>query len=155
MKIYQSKSSSSVKIMTTGVLSVLVLVTLGLVTTNESDGWIWGLVLGLIIASTVFYFYANSMNEIVVEDEGVILKKNIGQIYIPKSDIVEVTKLAQTSLTMTYGSKGVFGFIGNTMDGAISFVKDRRQMVGITTTSKKYILSSERPDELLNALRAL
>lgn len=155
MNIYQSKSSSSVKIITTGAVIVLVLVSLSLVATDGNYGVIGGLILGGIIVGTVFYFYANSLDKIIVERDGVVLKKNVGQIYIPKSEIVEVAKLTFSNLTMTYGSKGVFGFIGNTMDGSISFVKDRRCMLRISTTSKKYILSSERSDELLRAIKTL
>lgn len=85
----------------------------------------------------------------------IILKKNIGQINIPKSDILEVNRLNFSNLTMTAGSKGVFGFIGNTMDDSVSFVKDRKKMLRITTQNKKYILSSENADELVSAIKML
>jgi ribosome biogenesis GTPase A len=85
----------------------------------------------------------------------IILKKNIGQIKIPTTDILEVQKLGYSNLTMTYGSKGVFGFIGNTMDNSISFVKDRKNMIRIITKNNKYVLSSERSDELVREIKTL
>jgi len=37
---------------------------------------------------------------------------------------------------MTYGSKGVFGFIGNTMNNSASLVKDRTKITQIKTNGK-------------------
>lgn len=155
MNSFQSKSSTSVKVVTIGVLMGLAFVSLSLVIIDKNYGLIGSLVLGAIIIGALFYFYANALDKIIIEKDGVVLKKNRGRIYIPKSEIIEVEKLAYSNLTMTYGSKGVFGFIGNTMDDTVSFVKDRSHMVRITTTSKKYILSSERSDELISAISAL
>ena len=155
MNIFQSKSSTLVKVVTIGVVMALAFVSLSLVVIDKKYGLIGSLILGAIIIGALVYFYANSLDKIIVEKDGVVLKKNIGQIYIPKSDIVKVDKLAYSNLTMTYGSKGVFGFIGYTMDDTVSFVKDRNHMVRITTSSKKHILSSENIDELLSAIRAL
>jgi hypothetical protein len=56
---------------------------------------------------------------------------------------------------MTHGSKGVFGFIGNTMDNSVSFVKDRGSMIQIKTIDKKYVFSSERPDQLIKEIKTL
>ena len=100
-----------------------------------------------------FIFYANSLNKIILERDVVVLKKNIGEIKIPKSNIQEVDQLAYSNLTMTSGSNGVFGFIGKTMDNSISMVKDRKKMIRITTNNKKYILSVDRPDELVREIR--
>ncbi|EGV43221.1 hypothetical protein BZARG_1053 [Bizionia argentinensis JUB59] len=153
MSIYLSKSSVFVKIATIGTIILLAIIALTLITTNKNYGVIGGIILGILISGTVFYFYANSLDKIILEKDVIILKKNIGQINIPNSHIVEVQKLGYSNLTMTYGSKGVFGFIGNTMDDSVSFVKDRRNMIRITTKNKKYILSSERLDELVNEIK--
>ena len=108
-----------------------------------------------LIISTLAYFYANSLDKIILAKESIVLKRNIGQIIIPKADIIEVTKLDYSNLTMTFGSKGVFGFIGNTMDDSVSLVKDRKNMIRITTKNKKYILSSERSEELIREIKTL
>lgn len=155
MNIFQSKSSTAVKVVTIGVVMALAFVSLSLVVIDKKYGLIGSLVLGAIIIGALVYFYVNALDKIIIQKDGVVLKKNIGKIYIPKSDIVKVEKLAFSNLTMTFGSKGVFGFIGNTMDDTVSFVKDRNHMVRITTTSKKYIISSERYEELVSTIRAL
>jgi hypothetical protein len=54
---------------------------------------------------------------------------------------------------MTYGSKGVFGYIGNTMDDSISMVNDRKNMVRIITKEKKYTISSDRRKDLINDIK--
>lgn len=155
MDIFRSKSSLFVKIATVSVIFLLLLAVLSLIATENKYGIVGGGVLGILIVGTVVYFYANSLTRIIIEKDKIILKKIIGQIEIPKLDIFEVDKLAYSNLTMTYGSKGVFGFIGNTMDDSVSLVKDRKQMFRITTKDKRYILSSERSGELVDQMKTL
>lgn len=155
MKSYRSKSSVIVKIITSGALIILTIVALTLIAADKKYGLFGGIVLIVVILGTLIYFYSKSLNKIILEKDRIILKKNIGHINIPKSDILEVNRLSYSNLTMTFGCKGVFGFIGNTMDDSISFVKDRKKMVRITTHSKKYIFSSENADELVREIKTL
>jgi hypothetical protein len=131
------------------------MVALILLLSDKNYGLIGGIILSILIIGTVIYFYANSLNKIIVQKESIVLKKNIGQIKIHKSDILEVTRLGHSNLTMTYGSKGVFGFIGSTMDDSTSLVKDRKNMLKITTKRKEYILSSENCNELIREIKTL
>ena len=153
MYVFKSKSSGFVKVATISAMLVLTLDVASLVRLDENYGMIGGVILGTIILGTLIYFYANSLDKIILEKDGIVLKRNIGEIHIPKFDILEVHKLGYSNLTMTYGSKGVFGFIGNTMDDSISLVKDRKQMLRITTKNKKYIVSSENPDALVDHMK--
>lgn len=153
MNTYLSKSSAYVKIATLGFLILLCMVALTLITIDENYGVIGGTILSILIIGTAIYFYANSLEQIIITKNELILKKKSGKIIILKSDIIEVHKLGCSNLTMTYGSKGVFGFIGNTMDDSVSFVKDRKNMLRITTKTKKYLISSERSDELVNEIK--
>lgn len=155
MKIYLSRSSIFVKIVTIGTLILLSLVALTLMTTAKNYGVIGGTILSVLIIGTVIYFYANSLDKIILDKDALTLKKKYGQIIILKSDIIHVHKLEYSNLTMTYGSKGVFGFIGNTMDNSVSFVKDRKNMMRITTKNKKYIFSAEKLDELVSDIKML
>lgn len=155
MSTYKSKSSIFVKIVTTGTLLLAAMISMILIKKEQNYGLLGGIVLSMLIIGAVIYFYANSINKIIIEKESIVLKKNIGEIKICKSDILEVSRLAYSNLTMTYGSKGVFGFIGNTMDDSTSFVKDRRNMLKITTKTNKYILSSDHCDQLLSEIKAL
>lgn len=154
MNIYLSKSSLLVKVMTTGTLILLALAVFGLFTTDKNYGLIGGISISIVILATAIYFYAISLDRIILEQDGIVLKKNIGQIRIPNTDILEVQRLRYADIPMTYGSKGVFGFIGNTMGDDVTLVKDRKNMLRITTKNKKYILSSERADELVKEIKA-
>ncbi|MEO8773246.1 MAG: PH domain-containing protein [Gelidibacter sp.] len=153
MNVYQSKSSAFVKIATLSVVALLILVMIGLIAIDTDFGIFGRVILPMLFVGIMTYFYSNSLDEIILEEDGIVLKKNIGQIKIPKSDILEVHELAYSNLTLTYGSKGVFGFIGNTMDDSVSLVKDRKQMLRITTKEKKYILSSENSVELVKKMK--
>jgi len=155
MKTCKSKSSIFVKMATIGTLILVTMIAIMLISTDKNYGIIGGIILSSLIIGCVIYFYSNSLKKIIIEKDSIILRKNIGQIKIPKSDIVEVSRLGYSNLTMTYGSKGFFGFIGNTMDDSISLVKDRKNMIRITTKSKKYIFSSDNCDELVREMKTL
>ncbi|MBO3100013.1 PH domain-containing protein [Gelidibacter pelagius] len=153
MKNYNSKSSFSVKLITVGIVIVMGIVVFSILTLNETYGIIGGIIISIIILSALIYFYANSLRNILIGENYLTLKKNIGKIEIPFSDIIKIEKLDFSNLSMTYGSKGVFGYVGNTMDDSISMVNDRKNMVRIITNDKKYTISSERPKDLINDIK--
>lgn len=155
MTIYLSKSSVFVKIATISTLIILILVALTLMTTANNYGVIGGTVLSILIIGTVIYFYSNSLDKIILNKDALILNKNFGQIIIPRNDIIDIQKLEFSNLPMTYGSKGVFGFIGNTMDDSVSLVKDRKNMIRITTKNNKYIVSAEESNKLVSEIKTL
>lgn len=155
MTIYLSKSSVFVKIATISTLIILILVALTLMTTANNYGVIGGTVLSILIIGTVIYFYSNSLDKIILNKDALILKKNFGQIIIPKNDIIDIQKLEFSNLPMTYGSQGIFGFLGNTMDDSVSLVKDRKNMIRITTKYNKYIVSAEESDKLVSEIKTL
>ena len=138
-----------------GVVIILAVTVMALFTSNLKYGLLGAIVLSVAIAAMLFYFYANSLNKILLEKDNIVLKKNIGQIKILKADILEVNRLEYSNLPMTHGSNGVFGFIGNTMDNSFSLVKDRKSMIQITTKNKTYILRSENADDLVREIRTL
>jgi hypothetical protein len=152
MKSYDSKSSISVKLITIGIVIAMGLVLFIIFTLKATYSTISGILISLIILSTLIYFFANSLNKIVIEEKKLTLKKNIGKIEIPVSDIIKMEKLPFSNLSMTYGSNGIFGYIGNTMDDSISIVKNKKNMVKIITKDKKYIISCYRPKELINEI---
>ncbi|CAM3546822.1 PH domain-containing protein [Aequorivita lipolytica] len=153
MKNYSSKSSLSVKLITIGIVIVMGIVVLSIFTINEKYGKISGIIISLIILSTLIYFFANSLKEIIIGEKNLTLEKNIGKIEIPFSDIIKIEKLDFSNLSMTYGSKGVFGYIGNTMDDSISMVNDRKNMLRIITNEKKYTFSSDNREELISEIK--
>lgn len=105
-----------------------------------------------IVLSTAFYFYSQSLIRIQITDKILILKKNLGSIPIDFSDIKKVVKLKYADIPMTIGSKGFFGFIGRTMDGSRSFVKNRKQMVQIITSTNNYLVSCDNRDDFVREI---
>ena len=155
MNSYLSTSSTFVKIVTGGTLVLLSLIAVLLIISDNNYGLIGGIVLVIFTVGIAAYYYSNSLNEIILEKDGLILRKNFGRISISKGDISGVTRMNYSNLTMTYGSKGVFGFIGSTMDDSYSLVKDRKNMVSIKTDNKKYLVSAEEPEKLISEVRTL
>lgn len=155
MKIYSSKSSISVRLITTGILISVGILIFSLFILSEDFGMLGGIIISVILLSTLLYFYVHSLNYIIVGDKHLILEKPFVKIIIPFSDITNIEKLDYSNLSMTYGSKGVFGYIGNTMDNSTSLVKDRKNMIQVFTDEKNFIISSERSDELINDLRVM
>ncbi len=153
MKVYLSKSSKLVKLITIGLLMCSTIIVLLLLVSNENYGITTGIILSLIIIGTLTYFYSNSLKKIIIDGEKIILEKNIGEIKINISEIKEIQKLEYSNLTMTFGSKGVFGYIGNTMDDSVSLVKDRKNMIKIITLNKNYIFSAENPNDLITEIK--
>lgn len=153
MNTYLSKSSTYVKIVTIVTVILIILIIVTLIMTGNFYGLIGGMILSFSLMGAMIYFYFHSLNRVIVKEQMVVLKKNLGKIEIPFSDILEVKRLKNSALTMTTGSLGFFGFVGNTMDNSISFVKDKKNMLQILTKDKKYILSSERPDELIQEIK--
>lgn len=149
MNIYLSKSSTYVKIITMATLILLALVVMSLMISDNNYGKIGGTAIMVLTVGIAIYYYLNSLTGINVTQDSLILKKTYGQIKIPKNDIVAITKMEFSNLTMTYGSKGFFGFIGNTMDDSVSFVKDRKNIVRIKTPSKNYLVSVSEPEKLV------
>ena len=149
MRIYQSRSSGLVKVITVGTFLVLLVVALVLIFVEKRLLNISGaLLLGFILAS-IFYFWSQSIKEIMLSDTELILKKNIGRISISINEIERVVSLEYADIPMTIGSRGVFGFIGRTMDDSRSYVKDRKEMVQIVTSRRKYLISCEDSKDLV------
>ena len=153
MKSYNSKSSISVKLITIGIVIVMGIVVISIFTLNEKYGTISGIIISVVVLSSLIYFFANSLKKIIIGERSITLEKNIGKIEIPFSDIIKIEKLDFSNLSMTYGSKGVFGYIGNTMDDSINMVNDRKNMVRIITNEKKYTISSDKPKDLIKDIK--
>ena len=153
MTTYQSKSSTLVKIITISAISALLLLVISLIFIRKDFDPLTGSILGVIVFGVVFYFYGNLLKRIIITVKSIVLEKVLGKIEIKVSQIESVKKMKYSALPITVGSKGFFGFIGSTMDDSISFVKDRKKMILLTTTSKKkYLFSCDNSKELVNLL---
>lgn len=153
MSTYPSKSSNSVKVITFGGILILITVLISIVFLNQEYSLLIAIIVGASILSFFLYFFANSLNKVMLQDKSLILKKNMGKIEIAFSEIKSINTLQPTAITMTKGSKGIFGFVGTTMDGTVSLIKNRKQMILLTTTSnKKYLFSCDNKSDLVAAV---
>ncbi|MDY3338731.1 PH domain-containing protein [Riemerella anatipestifer] len=147
MKVFKSSNSTEVNIITGLTLIILSLLIVTLFYNNISEYIKFGVV--LIISLVAIYFYANSLKKVKITDKYLILQKNIGYQMIPLGDIKSVNKTEFSNLTATFSSKGFFGFNGVLMDDTVTFVNDRKNMVNISTSKKKYLLSVNTPNEFI------
>ncbi|MEO8933575.1 MAG: PH domain-containing protein [Xanthomarina sp.] len=153
MKIYTSKCSFTVKLITIGIIVSMGMLIFSISALNDNYGTLSAIILSVIILVALIYFYANSLNKIIVSEKHLTLKKPFSKIEIPLSDLIRIERLEFSNLSMTSGSQGIFGYIGNTMDGSICMVKDRKKMIRIITKEKNYTISSEKPADLINYLK--
>lgn len=152
MKTYTCSSSKLVKIITTTSFVLFVLLAFILIFAPGNLSSASGGIFLAVILSTVFYFYTQSLIRIRLDEKFLVLKKNLGSIKLPYEEIDKVVKLKYADIPMTIGSKGFFGFIGQTMDGSRSFVKDRKQMIQIISEEKKYLISCDQRDDFLQEI---
>ncbi len=153
MKTFQSKSSFEVKMITIAIIAVMGLLSFSVIVIKENPLTIIELSVGLLVAMVLFYFYAISLDKVVVNEHQIKLKKMIGNESISFSDVRKVERLAFSNLTMTIGSKGFFGYRGSTMDDSRLMVKDRSKMIRIYTVDKHYTISCEDPDTLVSEIK--
>lgn len=152
MNKFKSKSSPLVLTATIGGSIAFILIIIGIILQMNYLGvWISSLLLFVCIAIPL-YILSSSVSNIELTDKNVVINKLFGQKIIPYSTITNAKRMGFSNLTLTVGSQGFFGFVGTTMDGSSSYVKDRKKMVLIETQKGNFILSCENPEELVSEL---
>lgn len=148
--IFTSKSSKEVKIMSALSIVVLALIIGSVILMNVSG---MALVTRIIIVGLIFlaffYYFSISLNKIILSQNLIILKKNIGSEKIELNSVSKTELLAFSNLTATFSSKGFFGFNGRLMDNSKTLVNDRKKMVKIYTPTQNYIVSCDEPERLM------
>lgn len=153
MNVFLSKSSALVKVITYGFMAVVILIGISLVMSIENQGVYYGAGLTVVLLAVAFYFYTQSVVNVTLADDALVINKKFGHISLPFQSITDVEKLDFHNIVLN-GSKGVFGFIGIPMDDSFSYVKDRNKMIKIYTDQKNYLLSCESRDELIAVLKS-
>lgn len=153
MEKFSSNSSRLVKLITLSTFTLLVLVAFVLIIVEGRLGSVSGIIFLVVVMGSAFYFYSQSLKELIITDTNLILKKNLSKVVIDFEDIESVVKLKYADIPMVIGSKGVFGFLGKTMDGSTSYVKNRKKMVHIITADKKYLISCDERDAFVEKLK--
>lgn len=155
MHKFKSKSSPLVLTATIGGSIAFVLIVIGIILQMNYLGVWMSFILLFICSAITLYILSSSVSNIELTDKNVVINKLIGQKILPLSTITNVKRMGFSNLTMTVGSQGFFGFVGTTMDGSSSYVKDRKKMVLIETQIGNFILSCENPELLVSELITL
>lgn len=147
---FTSKSSKEVKIISALSILLLAVIIASLLLMNVSD---MALVTRLIIVGFIFlaflYFFSISLKKIIIKDDALILVKKIGRERIDLKTVSRTELLVFSNLTVTYGSKGIFGYNGSLMDDSKTLVNDRQKMVKIYTPNNNYIVSCDEQEMLI------
>lgn len=153
LTIFKSKSEPFVKVITWLLAIILIAMLINIIKQNDQENFIWSIVPFTIILFVFVYYGLNSVLQIELRTKQLVIKKFLGEIIIDLNSINQIERLSSIGLNMTIGSKGVFGFIGETMENSKSYVKDRSLIVKIKTLDKQYLISCERADDLVYDLR--
>ena len=73
--------------------------------------------------------------------EGLYINFLIKKQFIPYNDIEEVKKAKPHKGSFIYSTQGVFGYLGKTQDGTISFSTHLKNNILIKTKNKNYLIS--------------
>lgn len=149
MKRYNCKSSSQVRATSIGVSIVLIIILINIILQFNNIGIYASTISLFIIIGVIFYLLSFSVSRIVLTQNHVVIHKFFGKKIIPYTSISNVNRNNNTSITMTTGSQVFFGMFGKTMDGKISYVKDRNKMVSISTQNGDILISCEHPEEFV------
>lgn len=152
---FKSKMDNKVKVLTYFTTSIIILATASLIwmfIMAQSNFWLL-IIVFLFIAFWSYYFFQRITQINYIKNKKIVLKNLIGSQSIPIRDIKSIKKVRYSSVPMTYGSKGIFGFIGTTMDNHVSNVSNMSEMFSIETKNRKFLLSCQNSDELVSIIR--
>lgn len=152
MKKYKSSSSKLVLTISTLLSIAILFAIIGVLLNRDQIGTVgaWGIVCVLFVIPVIAFLQSPRQIEITTNE--LIIYKGLHKNRIPISSIKETKKIDMPILTMPFGSKGYFGFIGRTMDGKISLVKNKKDVIQIDTESESYLISCETPEQLIKQL---
>jgi hypothetical protein len=100
MEKFSSNSSRLVKLITLSTFTLLVLVAFVLIIVEGRLGSISGIIFLVVVMGSAFYFYSQSLKELIITDTHLILKKNLSKVVIDFEDIESVVKLEYADIPM-------------------------------------------------------
>lgn len=108
----------------------------------------------LLIVNVVTIAYTPLYIEI--NENSLQIKRVFGSLVIPKVDIISVRRAKASFGIRKFGSGGYFGYLGwfwnNSEGNYFSYSTDEQNQVMIQTATRKYIISCDNCDDLINRL---
>ncbi|MBA3829775.1 MAG: hypothetical protein H0X33_12615 [Taibaiella sp.] len=162
MRCYKAKLDATAVAIT---IMVAVLVGISIATTciapprRANSSVIKLLAMGLgFSALVVTYFFKPTAY--FIEDKKVHIKRPIGDIVIPLTDIIELKRIYKGDLGLGiryFGSGGFFGYLGKyyyRSVGKVNIYSTDCSKLVLIRAQKKYIISPDSPDEFINELNS-
>lgn len=150
MTDFKSPMSTEVKAIT--LLGSAVLLSIG-ITLFILSGLLWLKILIILAVLISFYFLlTTSLRKVTIDKNHLILNYRIGRRKIDLNEITEISRIKIDNLTMTYGSRGIFGYNGDLIESSDAYVNDRKKMLKIRTKEKDYIISINNPDLMIKLI---
>ncbi len=104
----------------------------------------------LLLAGVAFFFYQKMPRYFTIKNENLIIGRAFSKVVIPKSEIESVELVSSMPITMTSGSFGVFGYLGNSMENTVQWVTNRKEIFKVKTSNKTYLLSARNREGLVS-----
>lgn len=122
--------------------------------TSNTEGWIAIAIIIAIFACCLLLMPTS----ITIDDSSISINRIMSRTLILKKDIVFVRpKVGTNNDIRTFGIGGVFGYLGyfyaKNWGNYIAYVTDGNNMVAIETTKKKYVVSCENPQTLIDNIK--
>lgn len=146
---FKSSKSQSVQLITAGFIAVIVVCIVSLYFRAFDENPIVTVSASALMLAFLGILYATSLKEVRLDDDFLELKKAVGAIVVLLSDISHVSAVEPAGMAMTSSTKGVFGYIGKTMDDHLCMVNDKEKMIRIETADNKYLFSADDRDQLI------
>ncbi len=87
-----------------------------------------------------------------ITDKNIVIKRLFSKRKIPLKEIYHINSVKNT-VPFSYSTKGVFGYLGKTMDGTISYSTNLKKNVLIKTNNdEKFIISPKNIEKFINEI---
>lgn len=123
-------------------------------TTSATGGWIAAVFIIATFASCILLMPTS----ITIDDHSIYINRIMSRTQILKKDVIFIRpKASRNSDVRTFGSGGFFGYLGYfhayNWGKYTAYVTDGNNMVAIETTKKKYVVSCENPQILIDCIK--
>lgn len=138
-------------VITISVLVVLLTVIIGLIINFKLINLLPILIICISIFLALYFFPI----QFEIENNRIVIKSVFSKRTIDIDSITDITFIKNT-VSFTYSSKGVFGYLGKTMDGTISYSTNLKKNILIKTFDKaNFIISPKNTQDFINEIHKM